>query len=345
LPPPTLLAERLTAQRLGGPPATTVLEVVDQLLAVQAQDPRGARLAVRARSTGLTADDVETALTTDRSVVITTVNRGTLHLIRSDDYWWLHELTTPQLRTSSDTRLAQEHLSADDVARGIAVIESVLGDCGPSDRATLRQHIVAAGIRVERQAFAHLLFRAAIDGLIVRGPVVAREQSFVLGRDWLGPAPRRLDRDAALGELARRYLRGHGPAADADLARWAGVTLGDARRGLRAIAGALVERTDGLAALPTAIPPAIPPPRLLGSFDPSLLGWVSREPIIGTSRGIVTSNGVFRPFAMVRGRADASWTLTRRDLVITPFGPMAAATWRALTTDAAAVLNFLYPPS
>ena len=61
---------------------------------MQGQDPRGARLAVRARTTGLTAADVDRALT-DRSLLITWLNRGTLHLVRSEDYPWLLALTAP----------------------------------------------------------------------------------------------------------------------------------------------------------------------------------------------------------------------------------------------------------
>ena len=60
---------------------------------MQGQDPRGARLAIRARTRGLTAAHVDRALTADRSLVITWLNRGTLHLTRSEDYWWLHPLT------------------------------------------------------------------------------------------------------------------------------------------------------------------------------------------------------------------------------------------------------------
>ena len=63
-----VLAERLSAQLLSGPRAGAVSDVVRRLLAVQAQDPRGARLAIRARSAGLTAADVDRALTIDRSV-------------------------------------------------------------------------------------------------------------------------------------------------------------------------------------------------------------------------------------------------------------------------------------
>jgi DNA ligase-1 len=52
---------RLAAQRLTGPPARSVLETVGHLLAVQAQDLRGAQLAIRARTAGLTVADVDRA--------------------------------------------------------------------------------------------------------------------------------------------------------------------------------------------------------------------------------------------------------------------------------------------
>ena len=81
--------------------------VAERLLAVQGQDPRGARLAVRARSEGLTAADVDRALSEERSLLITWLNRGTLHLVRSEDYPWLHTLTTPPLLTSATRRLAR----------------------------------------------------------------------------------------------------------------------------------------------------------------------------------------------------------------------------------------------
>jgi hypothetical protein len=340
--PSSVLAERLTAQLLSGPPAGAVIDVVGGLLAVQAQDPRGARLAIRARSVGLSAADVDRALTLDRSVVITTVNRGTLHLVRSDDYWWLHELTTPQLSSASARRLAQEGVSPHDADRGVAIIEAALTDNGPLTRSQLRTPIAAAGVRVEGQALVHILLLATLRGLIVRGPVVDGEHAFVLVRDWLGPAPTATSRGVALGELARRYLIGHGPASDYDLAKWAGITLGDARRGFTAIGAKLIIRDDGLAAIVERSDRAeLPPPRLLGSFDPSLLGWVSREPITGAHQGIVTTNGIFRPFAMVDGRAVATWTLTKGHVTLRPFDRLSSEANAALDADAAAVVEFL----
>ena len=82
-------AVRLRRQFLLPPGAATVEEVVDRLLAIQAQDARGFRLAVRARAAGLSCDDVDTALSVRRSLVVSWLFRGTLHLVRSTDYWWL----------------------------------------------------------------------------------------------------------------------------------------------------------------------------------------------------------------------------------------------------------------
>jgi hypothetical protein len=302
-------AERCAAQLLRGDRAGSAEEVARRLLAIQAQDPRGARLAIRARSAGLSASDVDAALTRRRSLIVTWLNRGTLHLVRAEDYWWLHPLTTPQLRTGNSRRLAQEGVPPADAERAVAVVRAAL---------------------------------ASIRGLIVRGPVAGRDQAFVLARDWLGAPPPAMGREAALGELARRYLAGHAPAADRDLARWAGIGLADARLGL-ARCGA-IQRADGLAELPVnpqRAAAALPPPLLLGAFDPLLLGWASRDFIVGPYRHIVTVNGLFRPFALAGGRAVATWNITRGQVELAPFSPLDAGTRAALDTDAADVTRFL----
>jgi hypothetical protein len=316
--------------------------VARRLLAVQAQDPRGARLAIRARTTGLRAADVDRALTEDRSLVITWVNRGTLHLIATEDHAWLHALTTPPLVTGNLRRLEQEGVRPAAAARGVATVERALAADGPLTRRELRARLDAAGVRTQGQALVHVLVRATLLGLVVRGPMRDGEQAFVLVRDWL-PDAAVPDRPAALAELARRYLAGHGPAGDRDLARWAGLPLRDARAGLAAIARELAQRPDGLVDLARrpAAGDGLPPPRLLGPFDPLLHGWADRSPIVGEHRGIVTTNGVFRAFALVEGRAAGTWALPGGRVELTPFAPLGSAVQRALAAEAADVERFL----
>jgi hypothetical protein len=344
-PQTALLGQRLAAQLLSGTPADGAAGVAGHLLAVQAQDPRGMRLAVRSRSRARSAAEVDRALTADRSVVVSWLNRGTLHLVRAEDYWWLHRLTTPPLATGNARRLAQEGVPPEDAERAVTVIQRSLTADGPLTRAQLGERIAAAGVRTKGQALVHLLALATLRGMILRGPVARGEHAYVLVQDWLG-APPAFDRDRALAELAARYLAGHGPASDRDLARWAGLPLGDARRGLAAISGRLAGRADGLAALPGPgeVPP-LPPPRLLGAYDPVLLGWVSREPVVGTHRELITVNGLFRPFAMVRGRAAGLWALAGGKVALSPFAPLAEDDAAALAADAAEVERFLQAPA
>jgi Winged helix DNA-binding domain len=345
---PSLAAQRLRAQLLSGPPARTVAGVTGHLLAVQAQDPRGARLAVRARTSGLLAADVDQQLTADRSVVVSWLNRGTLHLVLAEDYWWLHQLTTPQLATGNARRLAQEGVPPADAERGTGVIERSLAADGPLTRTELRERVAAAGVRTQGQAMVHLLALATLRGLTVRGPMRGTEQAFVLVRDWLGPPPPPMGRGQALALLARRYLAGHGPATDRDLAKWAGLPLGDARQGLAAIDAGLADRDDGLASLanpngPAEEPeiPEVPDLRLLGAFDPLLLGWASRELFLAPGGPVITSNGLFRPFVLVQGRGAALWTVTGGKVVTDQLGPLTAPEQAALAAETADVERFL----
>jgi hypothetical protein len=339
----TLLAARLAAQLLSGPPARDPVAVTEHLLAVQAQDPRGFRLAIRARTVGVSAADVDRALTQDRALIVTWLNRRTLHLVRSEDYWWLHALTTPPLWTGNARRLAQEGVEPAAAQRGVGIIERALADEGPLTREQLRDRVAAAGVRTERQALVHLLELASLRGLVVRGPVRDGRHCYALVHDWLGPA-RTVDRDSALAELARRYLAGHGPADDRDLARWAGVPLRDARAGLRAIGAELEQRDGGLVDLTRRAPTAeLPPPRLLGPYEPVLLGWVSREFLLGAQQRLITVNGLFRAFALAGGRPVATWRMRGVEVTLEPFQQLTRGDAAALQADAAAVVRFFNP--
>jgi hypothetical protein len=339
---PDVLARRFSAQLLSGPPARSPVEVAGRLLAVQGQDPRAARLTIRSRSAGLTAADVDAALTTDRSLLITWLNRGTLHLIRSEDYWLLRRLTVrPQHETACRRNLASAGVTADQADRGVAVITAALAEDGPRTRLQIRGRLTSAGL--DGNCALHLLMLACQRGVAVRGPMIGAQHAYVSVRDWLGPPPRSLDPDVALAELARRYLSGHGPASDRDLAKWSGLPLGPVRRGLTAVAAELRDRPDGLAELATAPrqQAALPPPRLLGAYDPVLLGWASREPIVGGHAGIVTVNGLFRPFALVCGQAAGIWAYAAGQVVLDRFGDLPDDVESALAAEASDVQRFL----
>ncbi|HEY5389957.1 MAG TPA: winged helix DNA-binding domain-containing protein [Solirubrobacteraceae bacterium] len=336
-----LLAARLRAQLLSGVRPASALEATRQLLAVQAQDPRGARLAIRARSTAKSAICVDRVLN-ERELVITWVNRGTLHLVAAEDEPLLHLLTTPQLRTGCERRLRQEGVSDAAARRGVRAIAAAL-ESGPHTCEELRVVLEQGRVPTAGQALVHVLFAATLDGLIVRGPMRGAHQQFVLAADWLGPRPA-LDRASAAAELARRYLQGHGPASAADLAKWAGISLGAARAALAMIAPQLIELPGALLDLRgRPRPPRVPRATLLGAFDPLLLGWSDRDVIVGRDQARIVNGGVFRPCALIAGRAAGTWSLERGRVSLdlwddAPPPPSAAA---ALAREAAAVESYL----
>lgn len=337
-----LLRARSAAQGLTDRSVTSPEQVVSHLLAVQAQDPRGARLAVRARSSGLTAADVDAAFTRRRSLVVCWSLRGTLHMVAADDHWWIHDLTAERHRTGSRRRLAEEGVDPDAARRGIDVVAAAVAE-GPCTRSAVRALLGAAGVPVGGPAVYHVLFAAAIEGVVVRGPVVDGEQAFVDPGVWLGRRPEPLEEEQALARLARRYLAAHGPASAADLARWSGLPIGMARRGLAGTEEETVRWDDDhfVLARDADGSASTPPPRLLGPFDPMLLGWSSREPVVGAHGDAVVAGGLLRSTATVDGRVAGTWRLDAGQVVLSPLDPIGPTAMADLGAEAVDVGRFL----
>ncbi len=124
------------------------------------------------------------------------------------------------------------------------------------------------------------------------------------------------------------------------------MTLGDARRGLTAISSRLAERADGLASLTgPADDHPVPSLRLLGAFDPLLLGWASREMFLAPGGPVISVNGLFRPFMLVQGKGTTVWRITRGKVVPGETGPLDTAQRSALTAEIADIERFLKQPA
>jgi len=266
---------------------------------VQAQDFPSLPLALRARSKGLERADVYRALDSGE-LVISWLNRGTLHLVCRDDYAWLLALTAPTTRKANARRLAQEGVSDPDggVQRIVKALEH-----GPLLRGEIGERIGArAG------ALTHLLLAASLDGLIVRGPVRGAEQTFVLTSDHLGELPP-VDREAALKELRLRYLTGHAPASDADLTYWSKLPLRDVRR----------PPDEGVT--PRQTGDSLVPAKLLPPFDPYIMGWKERSFAIPPERSkeVMPGGGMFRAVVLVDGLAAGTWSRAGGRVTVAPF--------------------------
>jgi hypothetical protein len=322
--------QRLHRPRTGGP-----LEVVRAGLAVQAQDLRAARLALRARGTGFAAAGVDAALA-EGSLVVSWLMRGTLHLVAAEDHGWLLGLTAPTRAATSRRRLGQEGVPPGDADRAVELIAAALASDGPRTRGQLAERVAAAGIRTSGQAMPHLLMLAAL-----RGRIVLAGERFTT---WTEPvvALQGERRDAALAELARRWLAAHGPATAADLAGWAGLPLRDARAALAAIAGELRDLGGGLTDLARGPATGELAPRLLGAFDPYLLGWRDRGFAVPPelARRVHPGGGILRPVAVAGGVVVGTWSRGRRGLKLDLAAGADAEVAAALEADAADVARY-----
>ena len=346
---------RLRAQRLAGGPATSVHQVVRGVGALQAQDTRASRLAVRARSERLTAAAVARACNEDRSVVRTWAMRGTLHMLPTEDLDWLVALLGPVFAAAGRRRRRQLGLDEATCERGLAAIAAVLAGERPLSRAELVGRLAAEGVVLDArsQAPAHLVAYAANHGLICRGPDLdGDEPSYVLLAQWAGEQ-RELAPEAALVELARRYLAGHGPAGARDFAAWSGLPAARARRGLELIAGELDEVRAGerrlwtLAAAADPVGVERPSVRLLGHFDAYLLGYRGRELVLDPrfARRIQAGGGFVQPALLVDGRVAGTWRQQRRrdrlTVQVEPFESLDRAVLPGLEAEVADLGRFL----
>lgn len=308
---------RLAAQGIAGPGQPAAADVVRRLTAVQAQDYPGAVLSLALRVAGGTRAGVEAALT-GGAVVRSWPMRGTLHFVLVEDLPWMLALTAERSVRAAARRRAE--LGLDDAALSRAVELAVAALSG--GRRARRNELLAGwdahGLDVTGQRGYHLIWQLAQRGTLCFGPVEAGEQLIVLSDEWIR-APRRPEREEALGEWALRYFRGHGPATVRDFAWWTKLLAADVRAGV-ALAMPQLERlsVDGTEYLmDPATPEALAACRrhaagvlLLPGFDEFMLGYADRGaalPAEFAQRIVPGGNGMFMPTVVAGGQVVGTW--------------------------------------
>jgi hypothetical protein len=350
-----LTALRLASQRIGASGLSSPGDVVRWMLAMQAQDLPGAKWSVGLRAPQTSEATVEAAFDSG-AIVRSWPMRGTLHLVPADDLGWMLELTAPRaLRSAASRRAALGIAEADaEHAREIAVASLTGGRALTRD--AILASIAAGGVTTEGQRGYHLLWYLAQTGTLVLGAAQGRQQTFTLLDEWVR-APRRLDRDEALGELAYRYFQSHGPATVRDLVRWSGLTTGDVKRGL-AISGSRLTALDldgvryYVAPETLAQPGAPARVHLLPGFDEYLLGYGDRTAALATEHSAAVvpgGNGMFKPTVVADGEVVGTWrrTVTARDVLIEPllWGSLSGKLRAALVEAVGAYSGFLGRPA
>ena len=345
---------RARAQALAdGKREASAASVVRRVFAIQAQDSTAADLGIRVRGQDITARAIRTAYEDERSIVRGWFMRGTLHTIPSDDVRWVLRLLAPRIIASTGRRYQQLGLNDDLCQRADRLVRHVLATHGPLSRAELAGHLAALGVPPDGQASSHLIRHAALTGVLCYGPQRDGEATYVLLDDWLPTTGSRLDGDAALAELAHRYLAAHAPASAEDFATWSGLPATWARRawGKLAESGVITEygaSTTLTRRMKEPRPtPSTPDVRMLPAYDNYLLGYRTRDasvPVLHQAR-VWPGGGVIRPTVLADGLVIATWARGSRagSIQVDTFATIPPKIEQGIGREKASVVLFLRP--
>jgi hypothetical protein len=309
-----LAAQRLRAQRLIGQLFPSPVDAVRRLTAVQSQDYPAAKWALGQRSRGATDAEID-RLFDSGEILRTHVLRPTWHFVLPEDIRWMLDLTAPRIRQGLVARHRQLELDGRTIARASAAFAKALAGGRHLTRPELGQVLRAARISPEGQRLPHLIMAAELDGLIASGPRKGKQFTYALLAER-APRSRNLERAEAVGELARRYFQSHGPAQLQDFVWWSGLTMGDARIGIKLAGGSLEQHAiDGrdywLAADAPSIRLVSLVAHLLPNFDEYTVAYRDRSsvahPEIPFERGLFAFGSILSNVITINGRVRGAW--------------------------------------
>lgn len=319
---PQVHAFRLDRHHLSAKaPKKDLAKVVGDIGGAQAQVMSAAELQIAAR-VECSVEDVRKALWSDRKLVKTWLMRGTLHLARAEDLPFYTAAMSRRWIRVSKTWLNFWNITEPELWQLVDSIGAAL-DGTPISREELIAK-VARGKSQEmhealRSGWGGMLKPAARNGRLCFGPNRGQSVTFVSPRDWL-PSWKDVDPEAAIVEMARRYLRAYGPATKNDFTRWWGAWPGVGNAAWSALGGELAPvsvegvRAEILAADLETLRRARAgrSVRLLPNFDPYLMGYASRDHLFDKvhSPKVSRTAGWISAVVLVDGRVEGTWTYT-----------------------------------
>jgi hypothetical protein len=275
--------------------------------------------------------------------------RGTVHFVPPPDARWLVEYVGSKALSGAAARRAYLGLTTEQVDLAAEVLGAALAGGRRATRTQCVALLNEAGIHTAGQHAYHLLWYVSQLGITCMGPNEGSEGTFVRLDEW-APNPNRPSREEALGILALRYFRSHGPTTHTDFAGWMGLGVRDARAGIAqagsqlaavSVAGRQMWATPELLSLAEAVtePPTDWEVLALPGFDEFMLGFKDRDLMLDPAHKQAIcpgNNGVFQPTLMHDGRVIGTWRRTTRakrvELRPTLFPPPPAAPARPGTS-------------
>ncbi len=135
---------------------------------------------------GLTAGGIERVRLEERTLVWTWSLRGTLHLLAVEDARWLLPLLAPGLIASHQARFRQLGWDEENSRQGLRLLESALQEQPELSRRQIAELLQAQQLPYAGQATVHLLYRAALEGILCAGALRGGKPTYVSFERWAG---------------------------------------------------------------------------------------------------------------------------------------------------------------
>lgn len=304
---------RLINQQLAQTNFNTPKEIVSWMGAMQAQDYNMAKWAVGTRLPGFKNKDIENAVN-EGEIVRTHVLRPTWHFVTLEDIHWMLQLTAPRIKSALNAYDRKFGIKKDLFVKTNSVIYDALSKGTHLTRQEIGTKIQEAGIILEDEyRLNHIMFHAELDGIACSGVVRDKKQTYSLLEEKVA-RDSHFDKDEALGKLAYRYFKSHGPATIHDFVWWSGLSTTEARRGLEIVkSDFILEKVDSqvyvFPDLPYNIDSAKDTVHLLSAFDEFIVSYRDRKEILESEhyRKVITTNGIFRPIIVENGKVIGLW--------------------------------------
>jgi hypothetical protein len=339
-----LLGRQLLLRRERRP----VVETVEQLVALQAQNPRDPYVALWTRLEDFDPHELG-RMVAERRTVRSPLLRTTVHLVTADDCLAMTPLLRPvqergfttgspfgrQLKgVDVDAVLDAGRALLEERPRTIAQLRSLLGERWPDQDASSLAYAVR--------------YLVPMVQLPPRGVWGGKGlPTWAMTERWLG---RPLDPAPSIDRLVLRYLAAFGPATVMDVQAWSGLTrlrevTERLRPGLRRFRDEAGRELLDLPDAPLPDPETPAPPRFLPEYDNVLLGHADRSRITAGAADRWPTDDLHWSPLLVDGFVAGVWRLTQNrgsaTLVVQPFDPLPDPT--AVEEEATRLLDFLAP--
>jgi hypothetical protein len=324
-----------------------VVEAVQRVVAVQAQEPASPYLALWNRLAGFEADELDAAFAAQR-IVKATLMRITLHAVAVTDYSAFHQAMQKSLRAArfNDRRFTRTGLSSADAD---AFMSEVLEFARRPRTNAEAESWLDERLGVTEKPGVWWALRQV--GPFWHQPTVGPwsfgpRPSYVAARaDSWGADPA-----ASTQTLVRRYLEGFGPATIQDIAQFSTIYRPPVREAVAALGGELVQLAGPTGEelfdipggpLPAEDSPA--PPRLMAMWDSTLLAYADRSRVVPPDyrRLVMRSNGDILPALLVDGYVAGLWRSVEHGIEATAFRRLPDEAWDDLEGEARTLIAFL----